>query len=241
MENQSQEQRVLAVGRSGRKKVQSCQPVSTSYSQNFKDDDSVYTEKALHRVSVWSWFWLILFGLNLMGFFILKFNPEWLYPLEGSQGAIRYILTVFVFNIVFIFKGTITSIIILMFVYNRMAFYNTAVDVQNTKGLFGSLYYSKYESPAYNGVIGRNYQSLTLTDVLKELKNYIGPSLYLIFSVVATSIIYGYSLYYLFNVLKNVVPLSIADAFVMIYICYESLFVIRYLYSNLKIRIIEDQ
>lgn len=240
MENQLQEQRVLAVGRSGRKKLQSCQPVSKPRSLH-KIDDSVYTEKALRRVGMWSWFWLIMFGLNLMGFFILKFNPEWLHPLETTQGTVRYILTVFVFNIVFIFKGTITSIILLMFLYNRMAFYNTAVETQDTKGLFGSLFYSKYQSPAYNGMIGHAYQSLSLTDVIKELKNYIGPSLYLIFAVIATAIIYGYSFYYLFNVLKNIVALSIADAFVMIYVCYESLFVIRYLYSNLKIKIIEDQ
>jgi hypothetical protein len=244
MENQLEKERILAVGRSGRKKVQSSQPGYTSHARYIKSAaaDDVYTEKALRRLSIWSWFWLIMFGLNLLGFFILKFNPEWLNPLEGTQGAIRYILTVFVFNFVFIFKGTITSIILLMFVYNRMAFYNAAVDTQDTKGIFGSLYYSKYQSPAYNGVIGHAYQRLTLTDVLQELKNYMGgPSLYLIFSVVATVIIYGYSLYYLLNVVTNTVALSIADAFVMIYACYESVFVVRYLYSNLKIKIIDDQ
>lgn len=243
MENQSPEQRVLAVGRSGRKKIQSSQPEKAFTTQMISSNEkSVYTENSLKKMGLWSWFWLILFGLNLVGFFILKFNPEWLHPLESTEGITRYILTVFVFNFLFVFKGTITTIILLMFVYNRMAFYNTAVATADARGLFGSLYYTKYQSPAYDGVIGHVYQALTIMDVLKALKQYIvGPTMYLVFSVVATAVIYGYSLYYLYNIITNAVALSVADAFVMIYACYESIFIVRYLYSTLKIQMIEDQ
>lgn len=238
---------VLAVGRSGKgKKINQQNSAQTSPTEQYAlsrlntENVDAYTLKSMRCVGLWSWFWLIIFGLNLIGYFIMNFNPDWLAPIEATQGALRYFLTVFVFNFVFIFKGTVTAIVLFMFAYNRMAYYNTAVEMQDANGLLNSIYYKKYESPAYDLRVGKLYQQLGISEVLKNFKYFVGPMLYLFFAILATSVAFGFSGYYLYNVVLNNVPLSIADAFLMLFVCYEAAFIMRYLYSAIKVRIIES-
>lgn len=244
----NQDRVVLAVGRSGKNKTSNQQTTAqvgapdqyASTRPNTESFDS-YTQKSLRCNGFWSWFWLIVFGVNLIGYFIMEFNPDWLAPIEATQGGVRYFLTVFVFNFIFIFKGTVTAIVLFMFAYNRMAYYNTSIEMQDANGLMNSIYYKKYESPAYDVRIGKIYQQFGFADVLHNFKHFVGPMLYFFFAIIATTVAFGFSGYYLYNVMMNNVALSIADAFLMFFVCYEALFILRYLYSAIKIRIIESE
>ena len=243
----NQDRVILAVGRSGKGKTPSQQQSSVQPSAPEQytslrsiDDLDDYTLKSLRCVGFWSWFWLIIFGLNLIGYFVMKFNPDWLAPIEATEGALRYFLTVFVFNFVFIFKGTVTALVLFMFAFNRMAYYNTAVEMQDANGLLNSIYYKKYESPAYDLRTGRLYQQLGVVEVMQHFKYLVGPMLYLFFAFIATAVAFGITGYYFYNVLMNRVALSIADAFLMLFVCYEAVFILRYLYSAIKVRIIES-
>lgn len=246
MEHGNQQERVtLALGRSGKKininpAIHHHDKEQYVYQREMTTDHDAYTSKSLRCIGAWSWFWLVIFGLNLIGYFIMKFNPDWLAPVEATQGLVRYILTVFVFNFVFIFKGTITAIVLFMFAYNRMAYYSTAVEMQDSNGLLNSIYYKKYESPAYDLRTGKQYQQIGIADVFQNFKFFVGPVLYFFFGILATTVAFGFSAYYFYNVLINNVALSIADSFLMLFVCYEGVYVLRYLYSALKVRIIES-
>lgn len=231
--------KLLAVGKSGKKR-DSNQATTVKSAQSPRFDTDEYENKSLRKNVWWSWFWIFIFGINLIGFMVLKLYPEWIVTVTQNVTTEvgRFFYSVVVFNLVFIFKGSFTALILFLFSYNRMAFYFQAIELSDTRGIMNSIYYSKYDSPKYDVRSGFAFQSITLQNIIRNIGEYKVGFLLLLLSLLALLTMLGFTGYYLYMVLTMVVPLSISDVFLMFFCIYEAIYVLRYLFNSLKLQLI---